>query len=233
MSLDREFLLIRQYDLFAQITAEEFEALNLIHHFKETSKGGYIYFEPEYLNKIYFLKDGFIKIGHINDQGEEVIQEILQQGDFFGQFTLEPNGSKGEFAQAYKSDVSLCAFQVQDFEKLLAQKPNMALQYTRQVGQKLRKLESRLVGLLHKDVKTRLISFLLYLAQEHPPLGGTSRVEMPNLLTHEEMTRMVGASRQTVTTLLNEWAELGWVQVNRQLIEIPDVKILQKQVNVG
>ena len=117
MSTDQKFLLIRNYDLFSHITDEEYEELNLDHHFIEAPKGEYIYFDSKFHNKLYFLKGGTIKIGYIDDEGKEVVKEIIREGEVFGQFTLERDNLNGEFAQAYKGDVSLCAFNIEDFEK--------------------------------------------------------------------------------------------------------------------
>ncbi len=120
------------------LSDEDYEELNLVHHYIEAKKGAYIYFEAFNHNKLYFIKEGYIRIGFIDEDGNEVIKEIIQQGELFGQFTLEKNNLNGEFAQAYKADVSLCAFNIEDFQKLLTRKPEIALKYTRQVGNKLR-----------------------------------------------------------------------------------------------
>ncbi len=159
MLSDEKLLLIRRYDLWRHISDEEYEALNVVHNFIEARKGDYIYFEAFHHNKLYFLKAGHVRIGYIDEQGNEVIKEIIEKGEIFGQLTLERNNLQGEFAQAYKQDVSLCAFTVEAFEQLLAQKPQLALKYSKQVGSKLRTIENRLVNLLNKDVRTRLINF--------------------------------------------------------------------------
>ncbi|MFY7839181.1 MAG: Crp/Fnr family transcriptional regulator [Lacibacter sp.] len=233
MGSDDKFLLIRNYDLFAHITDEEYEELNLAHHFIEAGKGDYIYFDSAYHNKLYFLKGGTIKIGYVDDNGKEVIKEIIREGEVFGQFTLERNNLNGEFAQAYKADVSLCAFNIDDFEKLLKTKPAIGFHFTKQVGQKLRKLESRLLNLLNKDVKTRLVNFLLMLAQEYGNKTANDEQTVQNFLTHEDIAQLIGSSRQTVTTLLNELEAAGLVQVSRQQIKIPSVKKLQKSLAVS
>ncbi len=233
MSTDQKFLLIRNYDLFAHISDEEYEELNLDHHFIEAAKGEYIYFDSAYHNKLYFLKGGTIKIGYIDDEGKEVIKEIIREGEVFGQFTLERNNLNGEFAQAYKADVSLCAFNIDDFEKLLKTKPNIGFHFTKQVGQKLRKLESRLLNLLNKDIKTRLVHFLVMLAQEHGTDKTSDAQAVQNFLTHDDIAQLIGSSRQTVTTMLNELEAAGLVQVSRQQINIPSVKNLQKSLAVS
>jgi CRP/FNR family transcriptional regulator, cyclic AMP receptor protein len=233
MSTDQKFLLIRNYDLFSHITDEEYAELNLDHHFLEAAKGEYIYFDSQFHNKLYFLKGGTIKIGYIDDEGKEVVKEIIREGEVFGQFTLERNNLNGEFAKAYKADVSLCAFNVDDFEKLLKSKPNIGFHFTKQVGQKLRKFESRLLNLLNKDVKTRLVNFLIMLAREEAETTDSERVDITNFLTHEDIAQLIGSSRQTVTTMLNELEAAGYITVTRQLITIPSVKNLQKSLAVG
>ena len=230
MSADPRFLLIRNYDLWSHLTDEEYDELNIMHRYIESRKGEYIYFEAFNHNKLYFLKKGFIRIGYINEAGEEIIKEILQKGEIFGQFTLEKNNLRGEFAQAYKGDVSLCAFSVEDFERLLRRKPEIALKYTRQVGHKLIRIQNRLVNLLHKDVRARLMNFFLTLAESESK--EQDEVRIPNYLTHEDISHLIGSSRQTVTTLINQIEEEGLLQFSRAQIIIPSVKNLQKQDSV-
>jgi CRP/FNR family transcriptional regulator, cyclic AMP receptor protein len=232
MSGDEKFLLIRNYDLWTHISDEEYEELNLVHHFIETQKGEYIYFDSHNHNKLYFLKGGTIKIGFIDNDGKEVIREIIREGEVFGQFTLERNNLNGEFAQAYKADVSLCAFNIDDFEQLLRKKPELAFHYSKQVGQKLHKLQNRLLNLLNKDVKTRLINFLIMLAQEEGETADGDMYSIHNFLTHEDIAQLIGSSRQTVTTMLNELEGEGFLTVTRQVIKIPSVKKLQKLIGV-
>lgn len=228
MNTDQKFLLIRNYDLFSHISEEEYRELNFVHHFIEAAKGEYVYFEPAYLNKLYFLKGGTIKIGHIDQDGKEVIKEIIREGEVFGQFSLERNNLNGEFAQAYKSDVSLCAFNIEDFEKLLRKKPEIAFHFSKQVGQKLHRFQNRLLNLLNKDVKTRLVHFLIMLAKEEGHSDDGEKYSIQNFLTHEDIAQLIGSSRQTVTTMLNELETAGLITVSRQVIKIPSVKNLQK-----
>lgn len=228
MSFDDKWFLIRNYDLWSHLSDEEYEELNLVHNFIEAPKGGYVYFEAFHHNKLYFIKDGYIRIGYIDEEGNEVIKEIIQKGEIFGQITLERYNMKGEFAQAHKADVSLCAFTIEDFQQLLKKKPELAFKYTKQIGSKLRTIESRLVNLLNKDVRTRLINFFGQLASQHIGENSPEGFCIPNHLTHEDIAHLIGSSRQTVTTLINDLAAEGLISFNRQQICFPDVKKIQK-----
>lgn len=231
MGMEEQLLLIRNYDLWVNISDEEYEELNLIHHFIEAKKNDYIYFDSHYHNKLYFLKEGFIKIGYIDDSGKEVVKEIIQKGEVFGQITLERNNLQGEFARAFKGNVSLCAFNINDFEKMLHTKPAIALRFSKKVGHQLKNIENRLVSLLNKDVKTRLINFFLLLLEKENIKENT--VSIPNFLTHEDIANLIGSSRQTVTTSINDMEQAALLQFTREHIIIPDVKALQKLVNVS
>lgn len=225
-------LLIRNYNLWSHLTDDEYEELNIVHNFIETARDEYVYFEAFHHNKLYFIKEGYIKIGYINDQGIEEIREIIQKGEIFGQITLEKDNLNGEFARAYKSDVSLCAFTIDDFQKLLRKKPELALKFTIQVGHKLKVIENRLVNLLNKDVKTRLLHFLWQLIQTKHGESTGKEFTLTNFLTHEDIAHLIGSSRQTVTTILNELADEGFLHYNRHAIIFPDVKKFENRMSV-
>ncbi|HSC40544.1 MAG TPA: Crp/Fnr family transcriptional regulator, partial [Chitinophagaceae bacterium] len=125
------------------------------------------------------------------------------------------------------------AFNIDDFEKLLRKKPDIALKYTRQVGHKLRHIQNRLINLLNKDVKTRLINFFI---MQVPAAAGEAtgdKAILPNFMTHEDIAHLIGSSRQTVTTLINELEQEGLLQFSRQQVIIPSVKKLQKRESVA
>ncbi len=225
MNSAEHLLLIRGFDFFAHISDEEYEELNIIHRFIEAKKGEYIYFQSNCHNKLYFAKEGYIKVGQIDEQGNEVIKEIIQKGEVFGQFTLERNNLEGEFAKAYKYDVSLCAFTIEDFLKVLKLKPEMAISFTAHIGNKLRKIENRLVNLLNKDVKTRLVNMLLQLVPANNT-GNSAKIE--RFFTHEDVARLIGSSRQTVTTLLGELESAELVKITKDLVVIPDLGGMKK-----
>lgn len=225
-------LIIRENQLFSQISEEEYLSLNLIHRFKEAAANTYIYFEAQYHQYLYFLKEGFVKIGYYDKNGQQVIKEVIGKGDIFGQVLLEPHNLEGEFALAYKSPVSLCAFRIDEFQKLLEARPDLSLKFTRQVGQKLAKIEMRMVNLLHRDVRDRLLFFLHSLTVQFSQFLHANHFEINGLFTHDDIARLIGSSRQTVTTLLNELEREGLLAFRRGYLSLPDVKKIQNALNV-
>jgi CRP/FNR family transcriptional regulator len=232
METDDKMIVIRNYDLWCNLTEEDYADLNIEHRFIEAPKGEYIYFEAYNHNRLYFIKEGYIKIGYIDAEGNEKVKEIISKGEIFGQFSLERNNLHGEFAQAHKNSVSLCAFTIEDFEKVLKRRPELALKYSKQVGAKLRSIENRLVNLLNKDVKTRLLHFLWQLVEQEIGENTLNGFCIPNYLTHEDIANLIGSSRQTVTTMINELETENILSYDRNQICFLDVKKLRKRINV-
>jgi CRP/FNR family transcriptional regulator len=228
-----QLLVIRKNDLFSQITDQEFEDLNLIHRFKETPRNQFIYFESQLQNALFFLKEGFVKVGYFDKEGKEVIKEVIGPGDIFGKFTLLPQNREGEFAMAFKADVSLCMFSVEDFEKLLIAKPSISMKYHKQIGLKLMRLENRMINLLKRDVKERLLYFFYSLTFQFPECGNGESFSMENILTHDDVAKLIASSRQTVTSFLTQLEKEGIVAFTRQRILIPNVKELKKRLDVA
>ncbi len=225
-------LLLRNYDLWCHLSDDEYQELNVAHHFIEAKKGDYIYFDSHHLNKLYFVKDGYIKIGYIDEEGNEIVKEIIKEGEIFGQFALEKKNLNGEFAKAYKGSVSLCAFSIEDFERLLKNKPELAVKYAKQVGEKLRRAEFRLLQMLNKDVRSRLLSFFYNLAMMEGYDGSTPSFTFNNFLTHDDVAKLIGSARQTVTTVINQLEEEGLLKISRKKISLPDTKKLRQLVMV-
>lgn len=232
MHTDEKMVLLKNYDLWCHLSDDEYEELNVSHHFIEAKKDDYIYFDSHHLNKLYFVKDGYIKIGYVDEEGNEIIKEIIKEGEIFGQFSLEKNNLNGEFARAYKSNVSLCAFNIEDFERLLKNRPEMAIKYSKQVGEKLRRAEFRLINMLNKDVRSRLLAFFYHLAIMEGYDGTAVSVTMNNFLTHDDIAKLIGSARQTVTTMISQLEAEGLLKMTRKKIVIPDAKKLKELVVV-
>jgi CRP/FNR family transcriptional regulator, cyclic AMP receptor protein len=230
-TLDDLVLIIRKNDFLDKLTASDMDQLNIVHNYMTVEKDAHIYFYGDNANKLFFLKEGFVKIGSVDNDGEELIKDILQPGDVFGQITLERSAARDEFAKAHKAAVTLCAFTLRDFEKLLELRPDLAIAYSRKIGAKVIRMEHRLLNLLYKDVRTRLLYFFWTLAQKQAT--ASESVKLTNYLTHGDIARLTGSSRQTVTAHIRALTEEGILKIDRRTIEIHDIKRLKAEARVG
>jgi len=114
----------------------------------------------------------------------------------------------------------------------LTKKPELEIKYSKQVGGKFRRAEFRLVSMLNKDVRSRLLGFFYHLALMEGYDGNSVSYSFNNFLTHDDVAKLIGSARQTVTTFINQLEDEELLKITRKKITIPDVKKLKALVIV-
>ncbi len=224
MNLETKYWHLHNHKLFNVLNSAELKEICLITNFKTAKKGEIIYFSHDESNRVYTLKRGTIKIVEIDEKGNEVVKDILQTGDLFGQFTLT-NQALDEYAVAVSDYVTCCSFKLDDFERVIERNPALALQYTKWIGFRLKRMENRYANLVFKDVRARLNGFLADWASKE----GTNHAHeiiLKNYLTHQDIASLICSTRQTVTQLFNELKEKNILDYSRTEIIIKNLAAL-------
>jgi len=216
---------LRDHKLFRVLSFSQIRQLCIITGFKKAKKSEVIYFTSSEVPRIFLLKKGAIKIVALDDDGNEVIKDIIRKGDLFGELTLESDASVNEYAKVLSDEVSICSFQMSDFEALLLKNPSLALSYTKFVGMKMKRIRNNYSNLVSKDAKTRLYQFLSDWAEKEgkeTPDG----ILIENYLTQNDIAQIICTSRQTATLLLNEMEQNGLLDYDRKEIRIKKISDL-------
>jgi CRP/FNR family transcriptional regulator len=158
-------------------------------------------------------------LAEANDRGEELIKDILTEGDILGDISLDGNPSLDEYAEALTANTIICGFSIVDFKKILQSNPVLALRYANKVSSKLKKAENRHADLVFRDAKSRLIRFIKYWANMDGSRIG-DKIVLNNYLTHSDIAGFISTSRQSVNVLLNELRDSGMLFYNRKKIEL-------------
>lgn len=214
---------LRDHKLFRTLSFSQIKQLCIIVGFKKANKGEIIYFSDSDVPRIFLLKRGSIKIVSLDEEGNETIKDIIQKGDMFGELSLDSDIQVNEYAKVLTDEVSICSFLMSDFEDLMLRNPQLALGYTKFVGLKMKRLRNNYTNLVSKDAKTRLLTFLKEWAEKEGVFDN-DKVTIENYLTQNDIAQIICTSRQTATTLLNEFVENRIIQYNRREIIIPDFK---------
>lgn len=216
---------LRDHKLFRTLTFAQIKQLCIIVGFKKANKGEIIYFSDSDVPRIFLLKRGSIKIVSLDEDGNETIKDIIQKGDMFGELSLENDIQVNEYAKVLTDEVSICSFLQSDFENLMLRNPQLAIGYTKFVGLKMKRLRNNYTNLVSKDAKTRLLTFLKEWI-EKDGVFENDKVTLKNYLTQNDIAQIICTSRQTATTLLNEFVNSGLIEYNRKEIIILDQKKL-------
>jgi CRP-like cAMP-binding protein len=227
MSQETQYWYLRNHKLFSVLSNAQIDDLCIMTRYKRAEKGEIIYFADEPEKRIFILKKGAIKICENDGKGNEVVKELLMQGDLFGEISLDQGKGGSEYAQALSKDVIICSFRLADFEYVLENNPDIALKYTKLVGFKFKKLKNSYNNLFFKDVKTRLITFLIDWAEREGEKIG-DEIFLKNYLTHQDIAGVICSTRQTVTQLLNELEEEKLISYGRKDVVFRDIERMRK-----
>lgn len=156
---------------------------------------------------LFIVESGAVKLSRISADGREVNVGILGPGEMFGEGALCGDPRRVDRATTIEESV-LCAIGVGPFEEFLLSHPQLAVRVTRLVGERLRRVESRMQDILFHDVRTRLLRTVTRLATkfgEDVPEG--RRIGLR--LTQTDLAQLIGSTRETTSTIFNELRREG------------------------
>lgn len=188
-------------------------------HFKSYKKGETIYFTGDSANTLYLIASGKVRILNYTESGEEIVKAILSRGEMFGELALLGEEERNEIAQSMEEGTTLCPVHTDDIHNLMKDNKEFSFSIYKWLGLRLRKMERRIVNLVFKDVRERLVDFIKELAQEKGEKKG-EKIVIEHFYTHKNIANLIGTSRQTVTTTLNELRDEGLISFDRKSITI-------------
>lgn len=193
---------------------------------EEFPRGVLLFTEGQRPRGVYLLCRGRVKLSTSSGDARVLITDISGPGDVLGLSAVVSDNAYEGSAETLDA-CRLIFINRQDFLLLLDQHPGALMQATRQLSRDYRTAhrQASILGLSSRAAG-KLASVLL----KQAALDGTraaSGVEIRLALTHEELGQLIGASRETVTRLLNEFKRRHVVEVSGTALLIRDRPALE------
>lgn len=211
-----------RFPILSSLTPAELQELAQVTEVHTAYKHGFIYLADEPSDYLCLLVQGTIKIGIYSPDGREIIKSIQHPNTMFGELGLAGETQRTEFACAMNQEVKYLMIRISDFKRLLQQNFGLAQSIMLYLGERLRKAERQWESLILKDVRTRIVEFLKESADKRGRQVGFETL-VKHGLTQQDIANLVGASRQTVTAILNELRKSNLIHFNRNSILIRDM----------
>ncbi len=207
-------------DVFDDLSPAMLEEITGLAQTLEVPRGEIVFSPEDEAESVYLIREGKVKLSKVADDGKEITLAILQEGDLFGELTAPETGVYGHFAEALE-DAVLSVIRSVEFEDLVHRKPELALAVIHALAERMRRAELQIEDLVFRSVPARVASVLVRLAQEHGRVGARG-VTIDLRLTHQEIANMVGATRETVTNVLNDLRAEGMIEIEHKRVRIVD-----------
>src|SRR5215213_308489 len=215
----------QRVQIFSTLSSDEVSRIASHARSLRKARGEFIYLPGDRADFVYILRQGRVKLSVLSESGKEAAIDIIQPGEIFGEFALVDEAPRSNMTQAL-DDLVMWVFSRHDFTKLLTSLPMLALSYIKLVGDRRRRMEKKLSDITSKPVSGRICELLHELS--------TSSAEFETVasdyivpLTHQDVASLIGAARQTTTTVLNDLERRGIIELGRGSIRVKRLKELQ------
>lgn len=215
-------------NLFFGLNKDEMSEVTACARVLRRGRGEFIYMPGEPADFVYVLRQGRIKLSVLSESGKEVAIDIIEPGEVFGEFALVDESLRSNMTQAL-DDVTIWVFSKRDFARLL-ERTKLSMNYIRLVGDRRRRMEKKLSDITSKEVPARVCEMLHELSAgtaETDAVESNAACECLVPLTHYDVASLIGASRQTTTSVLNQLERRGIIELGRGWIRVKRMKELR------
>lgn len=169
----------------------------------------------------YIVVSGHVKVALLSLDGKEMVLAVLKECDFFGELSLLDNEPRSA-SVIVTEDATLFLLTQMQFHRLITAHPDILRKVLNEICGRLRHADEKIESLAFLDVYGRTISVLQQLARDHG-IKTKNGVEILNAPTHQDLSSLVGSSRETITRIIKLLKE------SRNLVSYKGRKIILRE----
>jgi CRP-like cAMP-binding protein len=214
----RDFWHLSDVDWLAELSDEERDALQQQSTQRHYAVGEIVFTPAATPHSLYLLESGLVRIYRLSETGLETTLGYVKPGEVFGELTAFGDYPRESFAQAVEASL-VWKIPQKVFQPIVRSRPRLTFAISKQMGERLKRIESRVENLVFRDVHTRVILILLELADHFGVPAADGSVSLAVHVTQAEIATLVGSTRQSVNASLGELADAGLIRrANRRLV---------------
>lgn len=182
-----------------------------------------VYSPFEEKNLVFVVRSGRLRI-YLAYEDKEFTLALLEKGDVFSTHTPA-------FVQALEgTEMLVCS--TATFGQALARRPELSLTMVKVLGELLKNSIETIEGLAFKDVRLRLVDFLVGAAADRGRKTAEGTVVQLGLGT-EDIALLVGTTRQTISQIINDFIKADLlVKIDRKTLLIKDLDAFKEMKEV-
>jgi CRP/FNR family transcriptional regulator, cyclic AMP receptor protein len=219
---------LRKHPYFADLAPEAFEQLFRYAKLTTYKRGATICSKGDPGNSLFAVLSGTVKISVSSPDGRNAILNLIGAGDIFGEIAVLDGQMRTADATA-NTNCELYVIDRRDFLPFVRSQPALAMKFIEILCARLRWTSDQVEQVILQDLPGRLAATLLGLIEKRnlDPEGRTIAV------TQQEISEMVGMTRESINKQLRAWAARGWVRLEHGAIVVLDVDALRELSESG
>ncbi|PWK52982.1 Crp/Fnr family transcriptional regulator [Pleionea mediterranea] len=192
------FMELTEFPIFNDLDREIVHDISQLLHYRQLPKKSQIVVEGDPSHSMYFILEGRVKVYLDDDSGKEIVVNIHEKGQFFGELGLI-EGIPRTASVMTLEETRLGVLNENEFKKLMADHPAFSLKLMHNLVSRLREATETIRKLGLMDVYRRIVVTFLNMAEEQD-----GRWIIREKLTQQNIASRVGASREMVARILKD-----------------------------
>ena len=188
-----------------------------------------IFFPGDPAERVYLIRRGAVRLSRVYESGEEITVALLRENSLFGVLSLLTGHRSDRFYHAVAfTRVEMVTAPAGSVRSAIEADTAVGLRLLQGLSSRILQTETMIETLTHRDMSSRLVSFLLVLCRDFgvpDQLGITIDLR----LSHQAIAEAIGSTRVTITRLLGDLRQSGLVQIDRKKITVLDPIALAKR----
>jgi CRP/FNR family transcriptional regulator, cyclic AMP receptor protein len=202
--------LLRDHLLFRDLPPPILDRIGSYMKIRKIPRGATIFNKGDPGTGLFGILNGSVKISVASADGRDIVLNILQAGEIFGEIALLDGRPRTADAIAM-SDCELMVIERRDFIQFLRSQPDMSLKFIEILCARLRHTSEQVEDLTFLNLPTRLAKALLQLTSQVEASAPRRKVA----ITQREISQIIGRSRESTNKQLRAWAKRGWITLDR------------------
>lgn len=220
--------LLAQHFLLRHLAAAELDQLARMAITRLCRPNEAVFLKGDPGNSMMAVVRGRVRICSYSSEGREVILNVIDPGEVFGEIALIDGGSRT--ADAFAMDATeLVILSRRDFLPFLERNPQVCIKLLEVLCERLRATSAQVEDFFFLDLRSRLAKRLLT-AADHAAHNGAGGDPVTVRLSQHMLASMIGTSREAVNKQLRAWEEAGLIVLKRGAVTIINRQRLEEIV---
>jgi CRP/FNR family cyclic AMP-dependent transcriptional regulator len=214
---------LRKHPIFCDLDPEAFEQLCRYAKHATLKRGATIFSRGDPGNSLIAVISGTVKISISSPDGRSAILNLIGSGEIFGEVAVLDGQARTADAIA-NTNCEIFVIDRREFLPFVRSQPALAMKFIELLCTRLRWTSDQVEQVILQDLPGRLASALIRLTERHKAVQGGRSIAV----TQQEISEMVGMSRESINKQLRAWAARNWVRLEHGAIVVLDVESLQE-----
>ncbi|MFO7287298.1 MAG: cAMP-activated global transcriptional regulator CRP [Gammaproteobacteria bacterium] len=167
---------------------------------------------------LYYIVDGSVEVMIEDEDGNEMVLAYLNKGQFFGEMGLFHEQPQRSAWVRTRTESEIAEMTYARFRQLASESPGLLFELATQLATRLDRTNRKLGDLAFVDVTGRVAHAIMDLCRE--PDAMTHPEGMQIKVSRQELSRLVGCSREMAGRVLKVLEDQGLVRANGKTIVV-------------